>query len=64
MTVMGGVVGMEAMPGMEAVPGLEQAMEDAKPQCGSGAPVGEYDLPLHVGGLCKLESRSTGVIIY
>lgn len=42
---------MEGMPGMEAMPGMEGAMEDAKPQCGSGGPVGEYDLPLHVGGL-------------
>jgi solute carrier family 39 (zinc transporter), member 1/2/3 len=30
----------------------------AKPQCGGGQEVGEYDLPLHVIGLCKCFSWS------
>jgi hypothetical protein len=28
-------------------------MESAKPQCGSEGGVEEYNLGLHVGGLCK-----------
>ena len=28
-------------------------MEDTKPTCGGGAPQGEYDLGIHVLGLCK-----------
>jgi len=28
------------------------AIEDIKPQCGGGKEQGEYDLPLHVAGLC------------
>lgn len=34
-------------------------MENSKPQCGSnqGGPKAEYDLPLHVVGLCKLNPK-------
>lgn len=28
-------------------------LNTGKPQCGGGEEVGEYDLPLHVLGLCK-----------
>lgn len=28
-------------------------MNSGKPQCGGGEEVGEYDLGLHVAGLCK-----------
>jgi hypothetical protein len=33
---------------------MADAIANEKPQCGSGEEVGEYDLPLHVAGLCKL----------
>lgn len=29
------------------------AIADIKPQCGGGTEQGEYDLPLHVAGLCE-----------
>ena len=32
---------------------LAPEVEDAKPKCGGGQVAGDYDIPLHVAGLCK-----------
>lgn len=32
---------------------MASPMENAKPACGGGVPQGEYDLGIHVLGLCK-----------
>lgn len=40
-----------------AAPDMDLLM-GGKPKCGSGEEVGEYDLGLHVAGLCKFEEYS------
>ena len=33
-----------------------EIMDGGKPQCGGNQPIGEYDVGIHVLGLCKLNT--------